>query len=985
MSLSILSRSPAWAAAGWTMLHVLWVGAVIGLLAAFTRKVLRSSGPQSRYLVALFWFLILAVSPVAVFAFVFEPSPKVIRAQIAPATLAQPVGPAGTSVSKSSLLVRPEPLGLGAITVPDAGYSWINSVVFCLPALWLAGSVSAICLLATGLIGVHRMARSSRVLETGEIPRQMRMLARSLCIMRRVRVGICDRVAVPVLVGIVRPLILLPPSALCGWSIDQLEMVLLHELAHLRRLDNVVNLVQRAVESLLFFHPVVWWLSSWIRLERELCCDRLVIDRVGQPVAYGEMLLTLAGRSQPGHVPLLAMADREVVTRIRRLFDLEDRSMKLTMPEGLGLVGAVIIAASLVLGLRAAQPQPPRESDESVRQALRKAVEEVDAIPRAGLQFDTATDAFANIAKAQLELGDRAAALATLQRAYKSIDQFEPKNSDLELFGMLCQVAKYQREAGDSAAARITLDRLIKFVDSLMDFSREEELIQITGTEKPRRVKHEMGAVIRCELLAMIADEWLILGDRDRARALYERAVEIMKVQKDILNPIVLATVGSKLFLVGDAAGGRDVIDQAERTAAGFTDPKDKEGALPFVAQAMVEIGDFDRALALVQRLGKHGASAALHRIIESFADDDYHGSWDDAGGIKIVIGADAMKVKDKVATRQAMPKIAQAVREIGDVLLQVRALSMISNLQAQAGDFDGAGQTADSIPNIRRRDFPGPSDGFYDAIKPATLAINARLQYAAGDKAGASQGFRRAIALSRVVETADQKLIAQILITQKQIECGDNDGARALVSEAVLFALQQPEPARSRSLSMLVESQTKAGDPDGAAKTISAIRDYPGIEKRRALGSLANFYEKAGDHTTANAFLRRELQLAEARLPVNSSKLSGKVKPPRSFTARSFVDFEYELDEKEIEQQKLTASIFLHSRLGEHEKALRAARTLPDGMRDNVLSNLAGNLARRGDVAGAFKLAAALETPQQRLWAFDLTAIAIREGRTRQ
>ena len=73
--------------------------------------------------------------------------------------------------------------------------------------------------------------------------------------------------AAPSLLGIVRPLILLPPAALSGWSVEQLEMVLLHELAHLRRWDNLVNLLQRVLESLLFFHPVVWWLSGWVRLD----------------------------------------------------------------------------------------------------------------------------------------------------------------------------------------------------------------------------------------------------------------------------------------------------------------------------------------------------------------------------------------------------------------------------------------------------------------------------------------------------------------------------------------------------------------------------------------------------------------------------------------------------------------------------------------------------------------------------------------------
>ena len=504
---------------------------------------------------------------------------------------------AGPSVSEDLPEARRRPGSWATIAPGEAGRGTLESVVSYLPAFWLAGSFSALLMLTTGLIGVHRLRRSSRVLETGEIPKLLWRLAGSLGIARPVSIGICDRVAVPVLMGIVRPLILLPPSALCGWNIDQLEMVLLHELAHLRRWDNVVNLFQRIVESLLFFHPVVWWLSGWVRLERESCCDRLVVSRVGQPIAYAEMLVALAGPSHRGHAAALAMADRHVMTRIRRLFNLEDRSMKLTMPEGIGLVGAVIIGASLVFGLQAAQPPAARESDESVRQALRKAADQVDAIPKGGLRSDTSIDAFANIAKAQLELGDRASALATLRRAYESIDRIDIKTNDLEIFGTLCQVAKHQREAGDAGAARMTLDRLIKLVESLKDFSKIEELIHVTGTDQPRREKHEVGAFLRCELLTIIADERLALGDGDEARIIYRRAGEAIASQKDVLKPMALSMIGSRLFKAGDAVGGRDVIEQAKRDAIAFADAKNKEGALPFVAQAMVEIGDIDRAL----------------------------------------------------------------------------------------------------------------------------------------------------------------------------------------------------------------------------------------------------------------------------------------------------------------------------------------------------------------------------------------------------
>lgn len=94
----------------------------------------------------------------------------------------------------------------------------LESVVPYLPWFWLGGSLSTLLVLATGLVGVEQLRRSSRVLDTGEIPGCLRALADSLGIARRVSIAVCEHLAVPVLIGIVRPAILVPPAALCGWS-----------------------------------------------------------------------------------------------------------------------------------------------------------------------------------------------------------------------------------------------------------------------------------------------------------------------------------------------------------------------------------------------------------------------------------------------------------------------------------------------------------------------------------------------------------------------------------------------------------------------------------------------------------------------------------------------------------------------------------------------------------------------------------------------
>jgi beta-lactamase regulating signal transducer with metallopeptidase domain/tetratricopeptide (TPR) repeat protein len=985
MSFTALTSSPVWTAAGWTMLHLVWVGAAVGVLAVLSRRLFRSVGPLVRHTAALVWLVVLAVSPAVVFVRVFESTSRDVQELKLAVTRSEAVNGDGSAIREGKIPARPESVGHAEPRAIEAVRWRLESVVPYLPAFWLVGSLSALVMLTTGLIGVHRLRRSSRIIENGEIASRLRVLADSLGIARRVSIAVCDRLAVPVLVGVIRPLILLPPAALCGWSMEQLEMVLLHELAHLRRLDNLINILQRVVESLLFFHPVVWWLSGWLRLERELCCDRLVVGRLGQPVAYAEMLVALTGSSHRGRAAVVAMADRQVLIRIRRLLNIEDRSMKLTMPEGFGLLGALIVGTSLVFGLQAAQPEPKGESDESVRQALGKAAQAVLAIPRGGLEYDFRVDTLGNIAQAQMKLGDRATALATLKVAYESIERVDiKKNDDVEILGTLLQVAKYQRELGDLVAARKTLDRMVKLVDSL-ESRPFVELVQVAGSKEPQRKKHEANESIRCELLLMIADEQLVLGDRDLALATCQRALKAVQPQQGMLKPMILSYVAIYLQKAGDMSGARAVIEQARRLGSELPEHPEKEGALAHIARAMAETGDFDGALQLTLTLRRDGSQSAIQRIVDSFTEYEPGEAWLHNGGIKITIGAPMLKVKDREAARIALPKLARAARSVGDPLIQARTLSMLAHLQARTGDFVGAIRTTESIPIIKRKDFPGPSDGFYDAIKPGTLAIIAQLQFEAGEKAGASERLREAVTLSRAIEAADQKLVSQILIIRKQVECDELDPATAFLREAIAFAQRQPEPLRSRGLAMLSRSQVKTGDVAGAQGTIRTIREYPGLERVSASYGVAEWYEGKGDQEGATLVYRDALRCVQSKATADAQGLMGKAKKLGAVTAATFVDFEYELEPEMVTHERQWLAMFLYANLGDIEQAAKIAQAMPPGTRRIAVGNLAGNFARKGQVAEAMKLAERLETAEERLTAYDLVAIAIRDGRTKK
>src|SRR4029079_16056399 len=112
------------------------------------------------------------------------------------------------------------------------------------------------------------------------------------------------RARVPFVVGWIKPAVVIPGSALTGLSVQELDAILLHELAHIRRHDYAINLVQTLIETLFFYHPAIWWVSRQIRKEREHCCDDLAAESCSGGVAvYVRALTTLEEmRRLPGVV-----------------------------------------------------------------------------------------------------------------------------------------------------------------------------------------------------------------------------------------------------------------------------------------------------------------------------------------------------------------------------------------------------------------------------------------------------------------------------------------------------------------------------------------------------------------------------------------------------------------------------------------------------------------------------------------------------------
>ncbi len=181
----------------------------------------------------------------------------------------------------------------------------------------------------------------------------MANVARDLCRRLEIRRAVAflesSAVSVPMVVGWLRPVVLVPASTLTGLSPRQLEAILAHELAHVRRHDYLVNLLQTAVETLLFYHPAVWWVSVQIRRERESCCDDLAVAVCGDRLGYARALVDLESLRTPAPRLVLAASGGSLSDRVRRLVGAPGRPSR--RPWAAGLLALALLPAGAAVQL----------------------------------------------------------------------------------------------------------------------------------------------------------------------------------------------------------------------------------------------------------------------------------------------------------------------------------------------------------------------------------------------------------------------------------------------------------------------------------------------------------------------------------------------------------------------------------------------------------------------------------------------------------
>jgi beta-lactamase regulating signal transducer with metallopeptidase domain len=191
--------------------------------------------------------------------------------------------------------------------------------------LWLLGVLAMAGHSLGGMIWLQRVRRETNRCVPEAWRRALERLRVRMGIAGEVGLGLSARALGPCVTGWWRPLILMPVSALAGMDPVQLEALLAHELAHIVRRDYVVNLAQRALEVVFFYHPAVWWLSAQVTQEREHCCDDMAINACGDALAYARALVDCAAAAAPRRELACAASGGELHPRVLRILGLPVR------------------------------------------------------------------------------------------------------------------------------------------------------------------------------------------------------------------------------------------------------------------------------------------------------------------------------------------------------------------------------------------------------------------------------------------------------------------------------------------------------------------------------------------------------------------------------------------------------------------------------------------------------------------------------------
>ncbi len=290
---------------GWTLLHFTWQGALIGGVAAAVLGLMSTARAEHRYLVACSALLACLAWPLL---------ELILR-------LSAPAGANGSVFVATSLDA------LISINRDGASISeLLQQRLVIIVGIWALCAAGLTVRLGLGLLWIEQVGQRAGIAASPEWQAKLQRMAEQFSIGRTVQLRIVDQLASPITAGWWKPVILMPASLMSGMPHELLEALLAHEMGHIKRYDYVINLIQNAIEIVLFYHPAVWWISRQVRNEREAIADDLAARQLGEPRRLALALSELEKFQFSTHHLAQAANGGDLMSRIKRLVRPETQS-----------------------------------------------------------------------------------------------------------------------------------------------------------------------------------------------------------------------------------------------------------------------------------------------------------------------------------------------------------------------------------------------------------------------------------------------------------------------------------------------------------------------------------------------------------------------------------------------------------------------------------------------------------------------------------
>jgi TonB family protein len=299
-------------ALGWTLLHLCWQGTGVAAVLWCVLEVLGGRSCRARYAASCLALGMMVALPLATFAHIASAEYRQRAALDGSAVVIDPGMVLRVEAGETSA-----PLSERMVVALDHALPWVLLA-------WFAGVILFVARLNVGLMVARRMKSVGTMAPPAELQQAFDEMRRRLGVERAVRLMHSALVQVPTVIGWLRPVVLIPASCLTGLSTMQIEAILAHELAHIRRHDYLVSVLQSVIETLLFYHPAVWWVSKQVRRERECCCDEMAVAVGGDRLAYARALSVLEERRSAMPEFVLGANGGVLTMRIKRLLGCKE-------------------------------------------------------------------------------------------------------------------------------------------------------------------------------------------------------------------------------------------------------------------------------------------------------------------------------------------------------------------------------------------------------------------------------------------------------------------------------------------------------------------------------------------------------------------------------------------------------------------------------------------------------------------------------------